>query len=378
VTAGTRTVLHLRNSDRLGGPERLLLDQAARAPEDLAFVLASFGQEGAPHAFLDEARRRGLTTALVPQKGSYDLGLTRRVADLVAAVGADLVVGHDYKANLLLKRATKRRRLPRVAVVHGYTGEDLKVRLFEALDRRGLKHADLVVAVSEATAEVARRAGVPGARIARVENGVDVEAVREAALSGRRGARGALGASDDDLVLLCLGRLSPEKGQRVLLEALRDVRLAGAAHLVVALVGDGPERPALEALARGDARVRFLGWRDDPHRWLGAADLFVLPSLSEGLPVALLEALAVGLPCVATSVGGVPAALEGAGLLVPPGVAHDMAAALAPLLASPAERTRLAALARARAARFGADRQASALADLYRTVLGPARSSDVP
>jgi glycosyltransferase involved in cell wall biosynthesis len=289
------------------------------------------------------------------------------------------VVGYDYKANLLLKRATKRRPVPRVAVVHGYTGEDLKIRVFEALDRRGLKHADLVVAVSEATADVARRAGVPAERIARVENGVDVEAVRAAALAGRRGARGELCASDDDIVLLCLGRLSPEKGQRVLLEALRDPLLASVSRLVVALVGDGPERPALEALARGDARVRFLGWREDPHRWLGAADLFVLPSLSEGLPVALLEAFAVGLPCVATSVGGVPAALEGAGVLVPAGDPGALAADLGPLLASPAERARLAALALDRAPRYSADRQAETLATLYRRLVpSPARFSEVP
>lgn len=371
-------VLHLRNSDVLGGPERLLLDQLERARRDptLAFSVASFGREGAPHAFLDEARARGLAAHLVPQSGSYDRRLTARVRALLAEAAPAVVVGHDYKANLLLRRTAVKQGLPWVAVVHGYTAENLKVRLFERLDRRGLKRAAAVVVVAEQGMAQVLRAGVSAERVRLIRNGIDVDRVRAAAHAGRAPVRRALGLSGEHVVLLALGRLSPEKGHRALLEAWSRLPRHGvppalAERLRLLLVGDGAERAALAALAQGDARVILAGWRDDPHACLGAADVFVLPSLREGLPLALLEAMAVGLPIVATSVGGVPEALEHGrvGAVVAPGDVHALAAALADaLVASAGGRGEVpAAVERVRAA-YGAAAQADALAALYRAL----------
>lgn len=371
-------VLHLRNSDVLGGPERLLLDQVERARRDpgLAVTVTSFGREGSPHAFLDEARARGLDARLVPQAGSYDRRLTARVRALLAAVAPAVVVGHDYKANLLLRRTAVKQGLPWVAVVHGYTGENLKVRLFERLDRRGLRRAAAVVVVAEEGREQALRAGVPAERVHLIRNGIDVDRVRAAAREGRARVRGALGLAPEHVALLALGRLSPEKGQRLLLEAWRQLPRHGvpatlASRLRLVLVGDGAERAGLEALAQGDARVLFAGWRADPHACLGAADVFALPSLREGLPLALLEAMAVGLPIVATSVGGVPEALEHGrvGAVVAPGDVPGLAAALADaLVASAGGRGEVQAAVERVRERFGSAAQAEALAALYRAV----------
>jgi len=186
-------VLHLRNSDRLGGPERLILDQAARAGAGVRPVVASFVRPGVENALLDEARRRGLETRPIAQRHSYDLRVIGRVREAIAAAGAHVLVGHDYKANFVLARAAKGSATPRVALVHGYTGENVKVRFFERLDRRRLAHAAAVVAVSASVRDVALAAGAPAERVHLVPNGIDVARVAAEAAAGRtaRGPRPA-------------------------------------------------------------------------------------------------------------------------------------------------------------------------------------------
>jgi glycosyltransferase involved in cell wall biosynthesis len=284
-----------------------------------------------------------VATALVEQAGSYDPRIVGRVRRLIATFAPDVVVGHDYKANLVLAAAARRTGIPRAAVVHGYTGEDRKIRVFEAVDRRLLRRVEVAVAVSAATREALVESGVDPARVRLVENAIDVEAAAADARAGRVPLRAAFGATDGDLVVLALGRLSPEKGHAVLVEAFREVvARVPAARLV--LVGDGVLEPALRrAAAPLGERVVFAGWRADPGHCLGAADVFALPSLREGLPLAVLEAMAAGVPVVASAVGGVPAALAdgAAGVLVPPGDPGALAAALARLLADPERRQTL-------------------------------------
>jgi glycosyltransferase involved in cell wall biosynthesis len=353
-------ILHLRNADRLGGPERLILEQARGRPR---VTVAVFGR-AADHPVLATAREAGLDARLVRQRGSYDPGLLRRVRRLVGAVAADVVVGHDYKANLLLRLAAGGR--PRVAVVHGYTAEDAKIRLFEAVDRRLLAGAKAVVAVAAPLRDLLVSSGLHPGRVHVVENAIPAEAVARAAREGRERLRAAWGLGPEDRAILALGRLSPEKGQDLLLTAFSRIR-DPSARLV--LVGDGALAPALRRrVAEGHLgeTVRFAGWSAEPWACLGAADLFVLPSRREGLPLALLEAMAVGLPIVAADVGGVAGALGGAGRAIPPDRPDLLAAAIAALLGDPEEARLLgrAAAARVRAA-FDPALQAQRLQRIY-------------
>jgi glycosyltransferase involved in cell wall biosynthesis len=365
------TVLHLRNSDRFGGPERLILDQVLLAAPDVRHVVASFGREGRPHPFLEALREAGVETRLVRQRGSYDLRLKRRTKAVVRAVDPDVLVGHDYKASLLV-RATRHR--PRVGFVHGYTAENRKIRVFEAMDRRGLKRMDAVVVVARRLRAVVLAAGVAPERVHVVENGVRADRVREAAAAGREVLRHAWGFTAGDVVLLGLGRLSPEKGYDVLLEAVAALSRDLAVRLV--LVGDGAARGDLERRARGSdlaGRVRFLGWRDDPWACLGAADMLVQPSRREGLPVALLEAMAVGLPVVATRVGAVGEVLDDGhvGRLVEPGDAGALAHAIGDLVADATDRRALGERARERVdAHYDAATQTRRLETIYRDLVG--------
>jgi glycosyltransferase involved in cell wall biosynthesis len=365
-------VLHVRASDRHGGPERLILAQCLRAAPDVSPCIASFEVAGTSPAFLAVARRLGVSTLGLPQRGPYDRSVARFLRERLEEARPDLVVGHDYKADWVLHRSARPLGIPRVAVVHGYTAEDWKVRLFESLDRRILRTVDAVVVVSEAQRERLARSRIPSDRLHVVENAVDVDAVARTAAAGRAGERARLGAREDDLLVLSVGRLSPEKGHAHLLEAFATAFPPSGPPARLVLVGDGPERAGLEArAARPDlaARVHFEGWRDDPHVALGAADLFVLPSLREGLPLALLEAMAAGVAAIATNVGGVPAAAHGVALLTPPADAPALAGALASLASDPKRRGELARAARERVrADYDADRQVRRLEGLYRLV----------
>lgn len=207
-------------------------------------------------------------------------------------------------------------------------------------------------------------AGVPRARIVRIPNGVDTDRFRPLDPGSRQALRAELGL-EGRLVVVFVGRLEPEKGLDCLLDGWGEVRQALPEALLL-LVGDGSARPALQA--RGAPSVRFIGSVNDPLPYLQAADCFVLPSYAEGLSNALLEAMATGLPSVATDIGGntdlVRHDIEGR--LVPAGDAPALGAALIGTL-SPGERERLGGSARARVIReYSLESTADRLSALYR------------
>jgi glycosyltransferase involved in cell wall biosynthesis len=208
------------------------------------------------------------------------------------------------------------------------------------LDRRTIHRADRVCVLSKAlSADLRERTGLPADRIAVIPNGIDTAAADRALAAAGEAARAGLGLSHADLVVASIGRLHRQKGFDVLLEAFRPLALAHPRGRLI-IAGEGPERAALEekAAALGIAgRVLFTGAVSSPWNVLAAADIFVLPSRYEGMPNALLEAMAAALPVVATGVGAVPEMIEDSrqGFVVPPQDPQAIAAALDRLSWSP-------------------------------------------
>jgi glycosyltransferase involved in cell wall biosynthesis len=228
---------------------------------------------------------------------------------------------------------------------------------------RATSHA--FISICRPVREELERIGVEPERIHDIPNGVDTERFRPASAADRLELRRALGLPAGPLVIYA-GRLARVKGLDVLLHAWPAVD-AGA-HLCI--VGDGEEGVALRAQASGLRGIRFHGALTDVAPLLRAADVCVLPSRGEGLPVALLEAMSSGLAVVATAVGGVPEAIEDGktGLLVPPEAPHALAEALRRALGPAA--AGLGQLARARALQsYSVDAVADRVLDLYRKVL---------
>lgn len=223
------------------------------------------------------------------------------------------------------------------------------------VDRIGVLMAKEVVAVSAPLAEYLQtRLRIPSRKVSVIPNGIRIPPLSELVPMGI--AREQLGIAPDAFVIGSVGRLQPFKGYDDLVRAFADLSRrvsCQGTRFVLLLVGEGPERERLEQLAsKLNVRemVRFLGWRADVDVVLRAMDIFAQPSLSEGTSIALLEAMAAGIPVVATAVGGTPDAIGSpmAGSLVPPADHDAMVQALEALLSDTERRLGLGRLGRMR------------------------------
>lgn len=235
---------------------------------------------------------------------------------------------------------------------HGRTFDDRAIRFW--VQRWFSRHTQVVFAVSaQLQRELALHVGIPQHRIAVLHNGVDLARF---APGERRALLGALGLASSTLLIGSVGRLARVKNQALLLTALAAPAVQECANWVALVVGEGPERAALEARARSlgiAGRVRFLGQRDDVAALLAALDIFVLPSLSEGISNTLLEAMASGVACIASAVGGNVELLDDGvhGHLFASGEAPALAGHLQRLCLDAPLRRRLGQAARARMVR---------------------------
>jgi glycosyltransferase involved in cell wall biosynthesis len=255
---------------------------------------------------------------------------------------------NSSKAGGLGRIAAWLTRVPiRIFTAHGWAFVQ-QGRSYLVLERLVRPLTTRFVCVSQATLDEGVAAGVCDAsRSVVIPNAVDVD-VPQASLDG------------DPPRVVSVGRLKAPKDFATLAEALGRVRVP---HRAV-VIGDGPDRALLEG------RVDLLGERDDVARQLAASDVFVLSSTSEGMPVSVLEAMAAGLPVVASAVGGIPELVGETALLVPPSDADALAEALDRLLADAELRRRLGAAARQRALEhFALDAFIDAHLQLYRDEL---------
>ena len=235
---------------------------------------------------------------------------------------------------------------------------------------RSIEPVDRLVTVSEAQRRTYERLGVPAERLTTVRNGVRPRGPGP----GRAAARRALGLDDDQLVLMTVGRLATMKGQRYLVDATAEL-VARFPDVAVVIVGQGHLYQTLRDRARElgvSSSVHLTGHRPDARMILDAADVFVLPSRHEGMPLAAMEAMDAGLPVVATRVIGTAevVAHDETGLLVPPQDAHALASALALLLSEPDLRARFGRAGRRRyLEHFTSARMATETVGVYQQVL---------
>lgn len=347
---------------------RLATFQRARAQAE--------GERRVPdNAFVAAARGAGLDVAVIPEDGAWDLGAMAGLRRVVAEQTPDLVETHHVKSHFLMRLSGIPRERPWIAFHHGYTAPDLKMRLYNQLDRWSLRGADRVVTVCHAFARRLARSGVAPERIRVVHGALDA-AWAAAGDAERERLRAQLGLAAHERLVLAVGRLSREKGHCDLVDAFqRLIRAQPGLAAQLVLLGEGPERSRLAAnVARWGLgeRVRLAGQVTDPRDYYRAADLFVLPSHSEGCPNVLLEAMAAELPVVATAVGGVPELVrhEHSALLVAPRHPRALADAMGRLLMDATLARRLTANAAASpAGRRSPEIRARELIAIYREVV---------
>ncbi len=315
-------IVQLMASPFVGGPERQVLGLAGALPAEYETVFLSFSERGLCRPFLEHARQRGFESIELSENAPHLRRAVREVAGHLRRLGADVLCCNGYKPDVIGWRAARRAGVPVVAVSHGWTAATLKVRINECLDRLVLRWMDRIVCVSAAQADRVRRAGVNAERIVVIRNAIHTEPFDNADPAYRSRMQSWF-SRPRRRIIAAAGRLSPEKGfdRFIAAAALVAKRDADAGFV---LFGEGPLREALtrQIDACGLAGTFVMaGFRTDIERFLPSCDLLVLSSWTEGLPVIVLEALAAGVPVVATAVGGTPEVVyDGVnGYLVSPG-----------------------------------------------------------
>lgn len=364
-------VLQILSPAAFGGLERVVRDlsigQRARGHSVRAVVILDLGDEER-HPLLGELRAGGVevdAVGVAPRAYRVERQAVRKA---IAEFAPQVAHTHGARVDVLDAPVVRHARVPTVATVHGFTGGGWKNRFYEYLQRRSFRRSDAVVAVSTPMAVELAAAGIAKERLHTVPN---AWAGGEQPLD-RSVARSTLHLSGvGGPVIGWVGRLTEEKGADVFIEALARLGDTGATGVIV---GDGPDRARLEALAVrrcGDGRVLWPGVVRPADRVLSAFDVFVLSSRTEGTPMVLFEAIAAGVPVVATAVGGIPGVVGPAEAeLVRSEDPDALAAAIRRTLADPkSARSRGDAAQSRLASHFGLAQWLDRYDEIYRSVI---------
>lgn len=341
------SVLHVLVPAEVGGLEAVVqaLALGARGSNVEARVAAVVPIDGQDHPFLVPLRNAGVGTFTIEAANRRYLQERAAVARLCRTLRPDVVHTHGYRADVVAAAAARRLGIPVVSTVHGFTGGDLKNRFYQWLQRRVLRGFDAVIAVSRGLRDELAGSGVPRERLHYVQNAWYAP---EPPLE-RHAARHALRLGDDGFRVGWIGRLSREKGPDVVVEAMRQLR---DLPLTISFVGIGPMQQTLEVRAAALHVGHRLQWHrlvPGAGRLLNAFDAVALTSRVEGTPIVLLEAMAAGVPIIASAVGGVPDVVSSReALLVPAEDPRALAAAIRNVQHDPAAARQRALAARER------------------------------
>ena len=365
-------VLHMIETPGTGGAERVLVDIARSLPSPFESVGAILVDGWT----VQELRATGIPCHILPLQRSFDYGWPSRLARFIQTNRIDIVHAHEFTSAVYAAFGAALASVPIVSTIHGknYWPERLYRR---AALRIAIEMSAAFVAVSFDLARfVSATVPVPERKLTVVRNGIDLTKFFPDVSSAAR-ARAELGAAPSDVVILCVGALDPVKGQSILVDVACGLR-GRVAPFKIWIVGEGPLRSELQSRIDkenlGDC-VRLLGWRTDVATLLSSANLSVLPSFSEGMPLAVMESMACGTPIVASRVGGVGELIvDGThGLLVRAGDVQALTAAVSRLVTDHALGSRLATAGRDRAAKeFSLTGMTDRYAELYRAALDSA------
>jgi glycosyltransferase involved in cell wall biosynthesis len=378
TTRGTETIqiLHLVNGEHYSGAERvqdLLARQLPRFGCEVGFACVK------PRRFPAARESQQAPLVEMPMNGRFDLRVVKRIAELVQADGYDIVHAHTPRTALVGRLAAQRAGVPFIYHVHSPAGRDSTRRTLNwinaLVERLAVRNADRLIAVSPSVRDYMIGRGVPSEQIVCIPNGVPV--AHQSAEHRRPGGPWTLGV---------VALFRPRKGIEVLLEALAMLKSRDM-NVRLRAVG-GFETPAYESTIRQlaerlglEGAIDWIGFTRNVNRELAKVDVFVLPSLfGEGLPMVVLEAMAVGLPVVASRVEGVPLAVmhRETGLLVEPGSVSQLAQAIEQIVTGQVDCTELSRGARRlHAASFSDTKMAEGVAAVYRDALA-ARNDSQP
>ncbi|HTE46132.1 MAG TPA: glycosyltransferase family 4 protein [Gemmatimonadaceae bacterium] len=364
-------ILHVTAPARVGGLERVVeaLCVGHAGAGHSVHVVAVVDKADDAGAFLNSLEAHGVHSHRLVLPGRAYRQERQEIRRLCRSLQPSVMHTHGYRADVATSGVARRLGIPTVSTVHGFTGGSWRNRLYEALQVRAFRRFGAVVAVSNPLYALLLQRGVPQTRLKLIVNAWSSLSTP----MSRSAARAQLGLPEREVCIGWLGRLTREKGADVLIRAMPDL----PDNVFVSFIGDGREREALQTLATQlnvSSRIRWHGILSSAGPLLSAFDAFVLSSRTEGTPIALFEAMAAGIPVVATRVGGVPEVVtDKEAVLVPSEDPTALAGAIRRTLDEPALAAARAESSRSRLeTSFAVEPWLAAYENLYRQV-GAAR-----
>ena len=341
-----KKILQLRSSFGFFGAESVITELT----RELAFteykpIIGVFSNKKNPHLeLIDFAKENNIESKIFECQKEFDLKAILSIRNFVKNNNIDIVQTHGYKSNFYALFATLFKNIPLIATCHPWVKTSRRIKTYAKIDKFLLRKFDRIVAISYEVNQEILNAGISGNKIFIVDNGInvsrfekkfDVEKIRQ-----------QFGIPIDSKVIGTVGRLSLEKGHFTLLEAAEKIIKKDPAVFFI-ITGDGVLKEKLEHKAKElkiEKNMLFTGTINDIPELLSIFDIFVLPSLMEGLPMALLEAMAAKKPIIASKVGSIPKLIvpDETGLLVEPGDVSNLEKSIIELLKNKNKADRLA------------------------------------
>jgi len=328
-------VLHLISSSGFLGAENVVLELSKETAKQGYWVTIGIleNRNNLHMELADRARSEGLQVQIFPCKGRYDYRTIASIQDFIDRERPDILHSHNYKSNFYAWRALSGRKISWIITNHGKR-LGVKLSIYNWLNILFMKKANKIVAVSQTLADEMIQYGISSSRMHIIDNGVNLE--RFTNLLEHNDLRKSFGLNGNHKIIGTIGSLTEEKGHIYIIEAARQV-IDKHPECRFLIIGDGSQRHSLEEKVshlRLTGEVLFTGSRKDVPEILSMLDAFVLPSLKEGLPMALLEAMASKVPVIATSVGAIPKVVEDgiSGILIPPKNSDAIAEAINTML----------------------------------------------
>ena len=295
-----------------------------------------------------ELRHQGLSFSSIPVSLSrgFDafriIRCLRILKKILQTHSYDLIHTHGYLADILGFLVSKCLKVPIISTCHGFIYEDAKLSLYNFFDCTILSRFTKIITVSKSIREELILKGVENKKITVIENCPQSRRLDLNRSASRKTIRSDNFIGPHEFVVGYVGRLSSEKGISYLMEAITLLK-GNSVSVRLLIIGEGAQLDALKSLATSleiTDDVVFAGFQNNIDEWLTAIDTLVLPSLTEGSPMVLLEAMSQGVPCIASSVGGIPQVIDSGvdGILVAPGNPDEISAAIHSLFVDTAKR----------------------------------------
>lgn len=369
-------IVHIRDSSGIFGAERVVLTLAKNinyAKFDFT-LLCLRRRDGRSEALISTAIQKGINVVTVDVQGRLDFNAIRKINKYLTSNFVDIIHSHDYKSNFYALLASLGTEIKRIATAHGSTKDSLLKRAYLFFDEKLVYYfCHRIVVVSEELSVQLSKRGQTHSKLKVIQNGLDFSLLESDPLS--RESTAPINVPPGKKVFAVVGRLFPDKGHRYFLDAFAAVN-KDYPDICGLIVGDGPAmgeiREYADELGLSNS-VILCGVRSDMGKIYEMVDFLVIPSLREGLPYVLLEAMASLVPVVATSVGDIPVLVQDGktGYLVPPGDVGALKRRMEDLLKSPQDSVKMAEEAFNHVKeKFSAARMVAKTETLYLEILG--------